>query len=358
MTRWFVFLLVLGLVALGSQPAGMMLYGWRHGFYVGLGLHYALQDWQASGKAIVAPAAPVAVALQPLGKVSRLAEVHNPRLSEASGLAISSRDEQVLFAVNDSGHAPELFAFNRRGETLGSWPVAGADNIDWEDLAAFRLDGEDYLLIADAGDNFRWRPTVTLYVVKTPNLDDVVPAASVAVAWRIDFRFGGGPRDVEAVGVDVASRSIYVVSKRTVPAEVYRLPLLPTGKAGPLMAEPIALLEQIPRPTRKDQKQDPVYGQNRSQATALTMAANRAVILSYKDAWLFSKAEAEDWAAGFARPPSRIVFAGVNQQEAAALSSDGRQLLVTGERAPAGGVMGLLQIELADEPQSDTAAGP
>ena len=44
--------------------------------------------------------------------------------------------------------------------------VAGARNTDWEDLAAFELDGRHYLLIADTGDNGGLRRTLQLHVVR------------------------------------------------------------------------------------------------------------------------------------------------------------------------------------------------
>ena len=274
-------------------------------------------------------------------------------LTEASGLAISTRDPQVLFAINDSGNEPRLFALDHTGQDLGTWLIAGVGNIDWEDLASFELQGKHYLLIADTGDNLRWRSTVVLYVVETPDLT-APRQGMIPVAWQIEFQFEHGPRDSEAVAVDVAGMQILLVSKRTVPAEVYRLPLKPAfeKQSTKQTAQQIGVIN-LPRPTSEDLRQDPVFGQYRSQPTAMDIRGNRLVILTYKDAWLINRQLGQDWAMllmqkPWGQTPERIILPSIHQQEAVALGEQGRRLWVTGEQINSEGATPLMVMELLE----------
>ena len=58
-----------------------------------------------------------------------------PALVEASGLVASRAQPGLLWAHNDSGGAPEVFAIGEDGSDRG-WSVAGAAARDWEDMAA------------------------------------------------------------------------------------------------------------------------------------------------------------------------------------------------------------------------------
>ena len=75
------------------------------------------------------------------------------QLGEASGLAASRMHRDTLWLVEDGGNPAKLHAISKRGRRLASHAIDGIRNTDWEDLAAFELDGRRYLLIADTGDN-------------------------------------------------------------------------------------------------------------------------------------------------------------------------------------------------------------
>ena len=56
----------------------------------------------------------------------------SPGNEESSGLAFLN---DTLFSINDSGNAPALKALNpTNGQTLQTWIVANAQNVDWEAL--------------------------------------------------------------------------------------------------------------------------------------------------------------------------------------------------------------------------------
>jgi hypothetical protein len=148
--------------------------------------------------------------------------LENPKIVEASGLARSQREPGVLWTINDSGK-PYLYAIDHEGRHLGRVDLNKSDNRDWEDLASFQLDGDPYLLVADIGDNDARYKKRTIYVAKEPRTDE----NKTKVDWEIDFEYPNGPRDAEAVAVDIENERILVLSKRDIPPAMYELPLHP-----------------------------------------------------------------------------------------------------------------------------------
>lgn len=150
------------------------------------------------------------------------------QLDEVSGLAASHGHGDVLWLLDDGGNPARLFAVSRRGRKLATVTVEGVVKTDWEDLAAFDLDGRHYLLIADTGDNGGLRKTLQLHVVEEPAR---IQDGTLRPAWSIAFRWPDGPRDVEAVAVDAERGEILLISKKRQPPELFVLPLRQIGRA-------------------------------------------------------------------------------------------------------------------------------
>ncbi|MEM9334952.1 MAG: hypothetical protein AAGA33_08875, partial [Pseudomonadota bacterium] len=85
--------------------------------------------------------------------VEQIAIIEQDKLVEASGLARSQIHPGVLWAMNDSGGKPRLYAFDASGAHRGRLTVDPSKNRDWEDLASYTHDDIPYLLVADIGDN-------------------------------------------------------------------------------------------------------------------------------------------------------------------------------------------------------------
>ena len=97
--------------------------------------------------------------------------VASAELVELSGLAAGRSAEGVLWAHNDSGDRPRLFALGLDGSDRGAFEVEGADAVDWEDMAAGPgPDGSPHLFVADVGDNAESRPEVAVYRIPEPSL--------------------------------------------------------------------------------------------------------------------------------------------------------------------------------------------
>jgi hypothetical protein len=269
--------------------------------------------------------------------------VADPALEELSGLAGSLRRDDLLWAVNDGGSEARLFAFSVDGHRLGSARIQGASIEDSEDLAAFELDGLPYLLIADVGDNFSWRKSVTLHVVEEPRLDDegLAEDAELPIVWTTRFRYEDGPRDCEAVAVDAARGQVLLLSKREVPAALYRLPLSSPDAAPPTGELPVARrlteLTNIPQPTAIDLEEDRERGHYRSYPTSMDIApdGSAAVVLTLKRAYRFARRPGESWADAFTREPQTIPIPPVYQLEALTFARHGRSLFISPEKRPA-----------------------
>ena len=262
-------------------------------------------------------------------------------LDEASGLAASRRDDNLLWAHNDSGNAPLLFALDREGNLRGRLRVVGVGNIDWEDVATFELDGRSWILIADVGDNQGERDEATLLLIAEPDPAKLRPGRDldVHVTAYLPVHYPGGPRDCEAVAVDPAHRRILLLSKRQVPALAYELPLtLDRVEAGRTPeAALVGPLRRLPQPDVLHLVVPTPSGHLRSQPTSLDLSPDgrTAAVLTYGDIWLYQRRGDEPWGVTFARRPQRLPSHGLTQAEAVAFSRDGRELLVTSEGAHA-----------------------
>jgi hypothetical protein len=253
--------------------------------------------------------------------------IRSAAIKEASGLAMSSRDPGFLWLVNDSGATPELHLVETGGADRGKVTLALAKNTDWEDLASFSLDGTAYLLVADTGDNSAKRDFCTLHVLREPEL----PAAGkkldgfTRAERTIRFRFEGGPRDCEAVAVDVPNKKILLVSKRTNPPEIHELPLVPSNTSGVLTTRKTGI-------TRVSAPADSVIP-FRDQPTGFDLSADNslAAVVTYYGVFVFPRKPGETWAEALAGKPSILRPHLLAQAESVAFSKDGQSILVVSE---------------------------
>jgi hypothetical protein len=257
----------------------------------------------------------------PAGKLGSAA------INEASGLAASSRDTGFLWVINDSGAKPELHLIETNGRYRGKTTLAAANNLDWEDLASFQLEGKPWLLAADTGDNESKRDSCTLYILQEPEL----PAADKLldhrsrVQWRIRFRYEDGPRDCESVAVDANSGKILLLSKRTEVPFVYELPLKPEDDTKVLTARRIGkTYVQAPTGNR-------IPFANQPTGFDLTPDASLAAVVTYYGVFVFPRKPDESWAAAFSRAPIDLGPHRLPQAEAIAFSKDGSSIFTLSE---------------------------
>ena len=178
-------------------------------------------------------------------------------LPEASGMAVSQFDPNRIWFVNDQGNDAELIAVDSTDMSHHVARVTKAKNKDWEDLAGFSLDEQAWLVIADVGDNKSVRDNVRLVFVEEPS---ELSANSKLKGRVLKITYPGGARDVEAIAVDVARDSIYLLSKRTKPPVLYRVALREalqqahSGTNAQMRAQEIGPVRSIPPPTALELK--------------------------------------------------------------------------------------------------------
>ena len=150
------------------------------------------------------------------------------RVVESSGVTPSRRRSGVLWTHNDSGDEPRLYATDSAGDDLGAVRVAGAANVDWEDLGAGPCPGlaARCLYVADIGDNERSRDHVVVYRLAEPEpplaASDTLRAVPYETATAL--RYPDHPHDAETIAIDPAGR-IFVFTKEVFgPPRMFEVP--------------------------------------------------------------------------------------------------------------------------------------
>ena len=273
-------------------------------------------------------------------------ELQDGNIREASGLAASRRSANILWTHNDSGSKAQLYALDLTGKSLARARIKDAKNVDWEDIASFVLDETAYLLVADVGDNDSNRRQVTLYIVAEPDLETDTDI-ELPLAWQIDFTYPRGPRDVEAVAVDSEHEQVLLLTKRTIPAELYSLPLRPTGEK--IEATFLGHVASLPQPSRQDIRLAAKKNKWHWQATGMDIAADGSAIaiVSYKPAiYLFQRDG--DWLSTLQSPPLSFPL-NLPKPESIAFGADSKSLFITNEKKHAP----LLRVNFATRVTSD-----
>ena len=288
---------------------------------LGLGLFIALCLWLPGCTRNAAPQARLVGALL------------DGKLDETSGLAASRVHRDVLWLVEDGGNPAQLHAISKRGRHLASFKVDGVPATDWEDLAAFELDGTRYLLIADTGDNGGLRHTLLLHVLVEPEV--LSDGATLSPAWSIAFRWPDGARDCEAVAVDAARGQILLVSKKRQPPQLFALPLHP-ALPGVQTARVLGTFDQAPGPDADELRQHPGSAPIRHQVTAADLSPDgrRLALLTYQQALLYTRKTDESWEQAIGRAPELRSLPWLHQAEALGWAADGLGLYATGEFSP------------------------
>lgn len=216
--------------------------------------------------------------------------LENEKIVEASGLACAGEKHWL---VNDGGGGPVVFEIDDRGRNLGEFHIDGAENTDWEDLAVLETSDGAALLIADVGDNGGIRDEAQLHFARPPAGGD----AAVTAYRHLRLRYPDGARDVEALAIDQETGTAYLLSKRTVPAELYSLPL--DGDEDTVVARRVGVITSLPRPSNDDLRLAPVLNDWFWQPTAMDFSSDgrMAVILTYRGVYLFARGSGEDWLA-------------------------------------------------------------
>ncbi|MBA2390226.1 MAG: hypothetical protein H0V67_08220 [Geodermatophilaceae bacterium] len=256
--------------------------------------------------------APARAADPVYGPPSLLCTVTDPRLSEASGLAV---DGDRLMMVNDGGEALEVYVLDRscRVTSVITSPV---DPYDIEDLAR-AVDGT--LWLADTGDNGRDRDTVALHALREDGQ---------SVLFR--FTYPDGPHDAEALLLDAAGRP-YVLTKEPLGRAGIYTPSAPPSPSAAVPMSRVGDLEFTPTGTPGGPLGE--IGQVLVTGAALSPDGAFAAVRTYTDAYVYAVPDG-DVLAALGGDPVRVALPASPQGEAIAFAANSRDLLVTSEGTP------------------------
>lgn len=238
------------------------------------------------------------------------AHFEEDRIRESSGLIKSRQFDRLFWTHNDSGHPPLLFALNRDGRSVGAVDLAGAANLDWEDIT---IDDAGFLYLCDIGNNRNVKVTFTIYQI--PEVD---PRTSrhAAVFRRFRFRYPGS-RSPDAEACFFSEGALYILTKEPTNEKttLYRLSLLdPDG-------------EETATEVGRADLEGSVTG------AALSPDGTLLAVLTYGSIYFFIAPESGD---NYLAGPSRRTPLFFGQSEA--IAWDGDDLIVTNE---AGGLLRL-----------------
>lgn len=268
------------------------------------------------------------------GSTGRL---RNRQLKELSGLAASRRHKGLLYAINDSGNSPTVYAIDETGKLLHQWEIA-ARNRDWEDMTMMTINGESYIVIGETGDNLLRHSTASLYFLSEPQWPPTTTTLDVDA--KVDFTYEDGPKNVEAVSA--AGSSVYLLSKTSQRGKgnstngVYQLQLSPDTifASGQELMTARRVASMASRGNSIETTlAAALAGVNLNNPTALEIDSdsNTAYILTYREVLKIPKAPQQTWSQAFASKSTRIAWHSLSQAEALSVSP-GRAIWFTSEK--------------------------
>jgi hypothetical protein len=198
--------------------------------------------------------------------------------------------------------------------------VSGAQNIDWEDMASFSLDGENWLIFGDVGDNRHRRTNCTLYLVAEPHSVPQKapwPDRMAQLEKTLRFRYEDGPHDCEAIAVDTEHRIVLLATKSP-RRKIYQLPL-----DGDTTGQEISLARLCV-----------TIDANWITAMDISPCGRRAILLTYGDALAYTRGREQTWCEAFKETPRRVHLPPRRQGEAICYGPDGQTLYLTSEKRP------------------------
>lgn len=257
-------------------------------------------------------------------------------VTEASGLAASSRHRDVLWTHNDSGGAAGVYAFDRDGRDLGFFALLDGGEpvtlVDAEDLAI--VDGTLYL--GDIGDNGRQRSSVAIHLFPEPT--GVGTDSTVTTSRVIEVRYPEGSTDAEALLVDPVTGELVLLSRdsqnKTGPTRIYTVDPTATGAGGgPIMATLAGTVDAaaLSRSSMAgDLNPAALFFPGAVTGADLSPSGDLIALRTYGSVWLFDRAPGQSLAEALQGPACEGGAAAEGQGEAVAILPSSRDGAGTG----------------------------
>ena len=231
------------------------------------------------------------------------------QLDEASGLAVSANEE--LIWLHNDGDDNTLYVVDRAANAVADVTLLGVNITDAEDLTSAMVNGTQYLILADIGDNNALREEVSLYTVAAPALAvGGKPISSVVTPTVAQYRYPNGAQDAEALAYDPIDETYLILTKASDSATLYSVP-----------TEDDVLIKQR-------------HIQSISDVTAMAVSPDgyTLAVASHDGALIWQREVGQLLSDLLATTPCRLPLPTIGRVESIAVTNDGT-LLVTGEGA-------------------------
>ncbi|WP_375503893.1 hypothetical protein [uncultured Jatrophihabitans sp.] len=252
----------------------------------------------------------------------------DPRIDEASGIAVGLRSPGVDYVQNDSGDTARFFAIDAAtGRTAATVTVPGATNVDWEDIAvAPDAAGRSSVWLADIGDNDAVRSEVRIYRVDepriAPNARDRRVRSTRPDVWRL--RYPDGAVNAESFAVTPTGTGYLITKSLLGSSVVYRLPPRPDAAH----VQTLVRVGAITFGARQSDTRFGAIGTLTATGAALSRDGSVLAVRTYADAFLWP-VRGNDVAAALRRAPTWVALPVEPQGEGIVI--DGSRLLVDSE---------------------------
>jgi len=175
------------------------------------------------------------------------AQINIAQIDEASGLAFSRSNADILWVHNDSGDKPRFFALRSDGTLAATYRLSGINAQDWEDMAAGPgpAAGKNYLYLGDIGDNAEKRASIVVHRVEEPAVAAGLEGTTVDLDTfeSFQFKYPGGAHNAETLIVDPITADLYIVTKKSDgKSKVFRA-AAPLNSSGTTTLEDVADLD-------------------------------------------------------------------------------------------------------------------
>ena len=254
-----------------------------------------------------------------------LGRLGNTDIKQSAGLALSIENENLLWSHNRAGDLPRFFGFNMQGTHVVEYRV-DAKLIDLQDMCTYRSDRQATLLLADVGDVELKRKSYALHLLREPRMTRAPKFGKIDTIkpqTTLEFNYEDGPQHCQAVAADArdprAVKFILISRTDSGTCHVYEMPLPGSRDKPPFVARLIAKLT-IPAVTSLDISPD----------------GTRAMVLTYGDAYEFTRDSNEKWADAFGKKGRVLEMPIRHKGEAICFGKDGKLLypIADGPRTP------------------------
>jgi hypothetical protein len=253
--------------------------------------------------------------------------IESPDIRESSGIAPSLCQPGVYWTHNDSGGDAFIYAMSPNGKSLGTWRVANASNVDWEDMAARKTDdGTCYLYIGDIGNNKLERPQLKVYRVKEPSVSNESPGSSqknplqTQPAEAVTFKYSDTPHNAETLMVHPMTGDLYVLTKRLdAPSSVFKF----APQFGSNQTVVAAKIGEISVPSVPN---------GLLTGGAISPDASRVILCDYSSGYELKLAAAAGFDEIWKSRPIPVDVGDRKQGEAVTFSPDGKEIYATSEK--------------------------